>query len=70
MRIVSLESSLENLFWQHVNKDVPHHYFFASGWKYNRDDTNILLALEDGNIEGMLLIYKQSIVQLRGAPKL
>jgi ribosomal protein S18 acetylase RimI-like enzyme len=69
MHIVPLESSLENLFWQHINKDIPHHYFFAFDWKYNRDDTNILLALENGNIEGMMLIYKQSIVQLRGSPE-
>jgi predicted GNAT family acetyltransferase len=67
MHIVSLESSLENLFWQHVNKDIPHNYFFAFDWKYNRDDTNILLALENSNIEGMMLVYKQSIAQFRGS---
>jgi predicted GNAT family acetyltransferase len=67
MRIVALEPALENLFWQHVSKDIPHHYFFAFDWKYNRNETKILLALEGGNIEGMMLVYKQSVVQFRGS---
>ncbi|MGB9676557.1 MAG: hypothetical protein ACPL0C_05155 [Candidatus Bathyarchaeales archaeon] len=65
MRIVSLEPSLEKLFWQHINKDIPHNFFFAFDWKYNRNETEILLAIENGKIEGMMLIYKQSVVQLR-----
>jgi len=67
MEIVSLEPALEPIFWKHVNQDIPHHYFFAFDWKYNRDVTEILLALEGDRIDGMMLVYRQSIVQLRGS---
>jgi predicted GNAT family acetyltransferase len=67
MEIVSLESALEPIFWEHVNQDIRHYYFFAFDWKYNRDETKILLALEGNRIDGMILVYRQSIVQLRGS---
>jgi len=67
MEIVSLEQALEPIFWKHVNQDIPHYYFFAFDWKYNRDATKILLALEGNRIAGMMLVYRQSIVQLRGS---
>ncbi len=67
MEIVSLELALEPLFWEHINQDIPHYYFFALDWKYNKDATKILLALEGSQIFGMMLIYRQSIVQLRGS---
>jgi len=67
MEIVSLEHALEPIFWKHVNQDIPYHYFFAFDWKYNRDKTKILLALEENRIHGMMLVYRKSIVQLRGS---
>lgn len=67
MEIVSLKPALEPIFWKHINKDIPHYYFFAFDWKYNRDKTKILLALERNRIGGMMLIYDQRIVQLRGS---
>lgn len=69
MKIVSLESSLEPLFWKTVNQDIPHYYFFAFDWKYRRDQTKILLALEGDEIHGMMLIYRGEIVNLRGSIK-
>lgn len=69
MRVVSLKPSFEKLFWQCVSEDIPHHFFFAFDWKYNRNYVEILLALENGKIEGMMLVYKQSVVQLRGSRK-
>ncbi|UCC33231.1 MAG: GNAT family N-acetyltransferase [Candidatus Bathyarchaeota archaeon] len=69
MKIVHLEPALEPIFWEHVNQDVPHYYFFAFDWKYNREKTEIFLALEEGRIEGMMLIYDRSIVQLRGSSR-
>jgi len=41
MEIVSLGRALELKFWDHVKQDIPHYYFFAFDWKYNRDDTEI-----------------------------
>ena len=67
MRIVSLEPAFEPLFWEHVNQDIPYYYFFAFDWKYNREETRILLALRENQIEGMMVVYRQSIVQLRGS---
>lgn len=67
MQIEPLTPSLEPVFWKHVNQDIPHYFFFAFDWKYNRDTTEILLALDEDRIDGMMLIYRQSIVQLRGS---
>jgi hypothetical protein len=69
MKIVSLEPSLEPIFWETIAKDIPHYYYFALDWKYFRDQTEILLALEDSNISGMMLIYRGEIVNLRGEPE-
>jgi predicted GNAT family acetyltransferase len=49
-----------------VNQDIPHHYFFILDWKYSRDSTEILLALKQNRIHGMMLIYGQAVVQIRG----
>lgn len=67
MEIVSLDPALEAAFWEHVNQDIAHYYFFAYDWKYNRSDTKILLALKEKRIDGMMLIYNEKIVQLRGS---
>lgn len=67
MEILSLEPALEPVFWEHVNQDIPHYYFFVFDWKCNRDVTKILLALEGSRIDGMMLVYRQNIVQLRGS---
>lgn len=69
MKIIPLELALEPLFWEHINQDLPHYYFFAFDWKYDKDASKILLALEESQIVGMMLIYRQSIVQLRGSSK-
>jgi predicted GNAT family acetyltransferase len=69
MKIVSLEPAYEPIFWQHVNQDIPNYYFFTFDWKYNRNETKILLALEKNRIDGMMVVYKQYIVQLRGSCK-
>jgi predicted GNAT family acetyltransferase len=67
MEIVSLSPALEPTFWEHVNQDLPHYYFFVHDWKYNRIDTKILLALKEKKIDGMMLIFKERMVQLRGS---
>jgi len=69
MKIVQLDTNSEALFWKHVNQDIPHYYFFAFDWKHNREKTEILLALENEEIDGMMLVYDRSIVQLRGSSK-
>jgi RimJ/RimL family protein N-acetyltransferase len=67
MEIVSLEPALEPIFWEHVNQDIPHYYFFAFDWKHNREKTEILLVLDHEHIDGMMLVYDRRVVQLRGS---
>lgn len=69
MKIAPLSPALEPKFWEHVNQDIPHYFFFALDWKHNRNDTKILLALKENRIDGMMLIFKKRIVQLRGSRK-
>ncbi len=72
MEILPLGPVTEPIFWAHVNQDIPHYYHFAFDWKYMRDATKILLALEKDRIDGMMLIYRRMpprmpVVQLRGS---
>jgi hypothetical protein len=69
MKIMPLSPVLEPKFWEHVNRDIPHYFFFALDWEHNRRDTRILLALKDNRIDGMMLVFKERIVQLRGSPE-
>ena len=66
MRVVVLDKKLEGAFWSHVNRDPLDYYFFIFDWKLNRDKTKILLAMEGENIEGLMLVYGDYVVQLRG----
>lgn len=68
MKVLPLDSHLEPMFWEHVYQDVSHHYFFILDMKHDRASTEMLLALNEKNcIEGMMMIYKERIVQLRGS---
>lgn len=71
MKLVPLDSSWEPAFWDYVLRDVPDHYFFIMDWKLNkyREKTKIFLAVRDERIAGLLLIYDQHVVQIRGRPK-
>jgi len=67
LRLVPLNSSWEPVFWNHVLRDVPEYYFFIFDWKLNKDKTKIFLALQNENIVGLMLIYDQRVVQVRGS---
>ncbi len=67
MNVVPLDSRLEPMFWEYVYQDIPHHFFFILDMKRSRASTEILLALDEtDHIEGMMMTYKDKIVQLRG----
>jgi len=66
LEIVKLGPSLEGAFEGHVRKDIPHYFFFLLDWKYNRERTEIWLAMRQDEIHGMMLVYDRRIVQLRG----
>ncbi|MEE9223199.1 MAG: hypothetical protein V3U51_00400, partial [Thermoplasmata archaeon] len=66
MKVKSIEDGLEDRFWQHVNKDPLNYHWFIVDWKFSKDDTKILMAMEENTIKGMMVVFKDSIVQVRG----
>ena len=66
MKIVLMDERLERLFWDHVNQDPLNYYFFIFDLKQRRDQTKIMLAMEEEKIQGLMLIYRDQVVQLRG----
>ncbi|MCK5292448.1 MAG: GNAT family N-acetyltransferase [Thermoplasmata archaeon] len=66
LQVMDLDDHSEERFWQHVNKDPMNYHWFRVDWKYSKDDTKILMAIDDDKIEGMMLVFKDSIVQVRG----
>jgi len=73
MKIVSVEDGFERVFWDVVNKDPLNYYFFIFDWTRRREQTRVLLAMEDGRVVGAMLIYtaqgRDDVVQLRGSRK-
>ena len=66
MKVTIVNEESEKAFWDHINEDPINHYFFIFDWMKNRDKTRVLLATEEGKIEGLMLVYDSYIVQLRG----
>lgn len=66
MKIFSIEDGLEQTFWNHVNQDPLDFYFFILDLKQHREKTKILLATEGKKVRGLMLVYADYIVQLRG----
>jgi ribosomal protein S18 acetylase RimI-like enzyme len=59
---------MENLFWNHVNRDPLDFVWFIYDWKLYRDKTKIWLALDDAKkVAGALLVHGGTIVQFRGS---
>jgi ribosomal protein S18 acetylase RimI-like enzyme len=66
MKVVSIDDGLEQTFWNHVNRDPLNYYFFILDARQRRENTKILLAMENNKVEGLMLVYSDYIVQLRG----
>jgi ribosomal protein S18 acetylase RimI-like enzyme len=59
---------MENLFWNHVNRDPLDFFWFIYDWKLYRDKTKIWMALDDARkVAGLLLVHGGTIVQFRGS---
>jgi len=67
LKIVPLEDSHEQDFWNHVNRDPLDFYFFIFDMKQRHKKAQVSLALEGRKVEGLMLIYARHIVQLRGS---
>jgi len=44
IEIKELNTELEPFFYKHISNDEPNYYFFILDWKYNRENTKILIA--------------------------
>lgn len=66
MNVVDIRDDFEETFWNCVNRDPLHYYFFILDWKQRPDQTEIFLAMEGKKIEGLMLVYADYVVQLRG----
>jgi len=69
LKVVSIEDGFEKTFWEHVNHDPFDYYFFILDLKQRREQTKIFLAMEGEKVEGLVLVYADWIVQLRGNRK-
>ena len=69
IRVISTKDGFEKAFWKHVNQDPFHYYFFILDFRQRPEQTEIYLALEGRRIRGLLLLYSNLIVQLRGNRK-
>jgi GNAT superfamily N-acetyltransferase len=67
LKVVSVADGFESLFWNYVNRDLLDHYFFVLDWTQRREETKILLVVEDERVMGACLLYADVIVQLRGS---
>ena len=66
MIVVRLGQSSESMFWEYINRDPLDYFFFIIDLRQNPDRTKVFLALDDGKIAGLMLVYADSVVQLRG----
>jgi ribosomal protein S18 acetylase RimI-like enzyme len=66
LEVVSIYEGYEEAFWNHVNRDPLDYFFFRLDLKQNPESTKILLAIERERIQGLMLVYSDIIVQLRG----
>jgi GNAT superfamily N-acetyltransferase len=69
LKIAVLTDELESLYWSLVNQDYCDFYFFIYDFLFQKEKTKITLALDQGKIAGLMLVYDDCIVQLRGNPE-
>ncbi len=69
MHLASLTHDLEESYWQIVKQDYCDYYFFIYDVLLQSERTRVTLAIEGEQIAGLMLIYNENMVQLRGAPE-
>lgn len=67
MRVVALDPTLEEAFWHCVLDNKFDYHLFIQDLKLEKEKTEIVLALKNEKIDGMMLIYRRRTVQLRGS---
>lgn len=66
VKIVKLEEIDIQKFWDFVLNDIPGYFFFILDQKQYPEDSQFLIALEEEMIVGICLIWKNSVVHVRG----
>ncbi len=66
LEIVKLDDIDIQKFWVYVMKDIPRYFFFILDKKQYPENSKFLIALEDQKIVGICLIWKNSVVHVRG----
>lgn len=68
MRLALLTAELEASYWKLVKQDYCDYYFFIYDLLLQKEKTKVSLALDQDRIAGLMLVYDESMVQLRGKP--
>lgn len=66
MRAVSVADGYEKVFWDYVNRDPLDYYFFIFDMRLNREKTKVSMAVDGERVMGLMLVYADYVVQLRG----
>ncbi len=69
MRLALLTDDLMPAYMEIVEQDYADYYFFIYDVLLQRERTKVWLAIEREEIVGLILIYNDSMVQLRGSPE-
>lgn len=69
MRLALLTDELLPFYMDLVKQDYVDFYFFIYDILLQRERTKVWLAIESGEIVGLMLIYNGNMVQLRGVPQ-
>jgi predicted GNAT family acetyltransferase len=66
MKLVPLSPENEARFWEIVKQDYLDYFFFIYDWELQKSQTQIYFAVNSDAVAGLMLIYDNRIVQLRG----
>ena len=64
--IVKLDNSNEKIFWDYILKDIPRYFFFILDQKQYPEHCRFFIAIDNENIFGLCLIWKNQVAQVRG----
>jgi ribosomal protein S18 acetylase RimI-like enzyme len=66
LEIIEVTAELERRFLDVVERDYCDYYFFIYDWLLQRSKTRFYMALEGGDVAGLMVVFDCRIAQLRG----
>ncbi len=64
-RIVEVDRFNQETFLSVARRDPMEYYFYLLDWLHFNDSTRAFMAMEGGHVEGMLLMFMDSLVNIR-----